>query len=278
MEKNKSIKASKVVIYVLLIIGAIIMFVPFVWTVLTAFKSQTESTQINPFVIFPSVWRTEAFKSVLSKMDFLKLYWNTFVLIIGRLICTLLTATTAGYAFARLEFKGRDAAFSIVLIQMMIPSQIFIIPQYLMISKMGMLNTHFALLFPGLVSAFGTFFMRQAFKTLPRELEESARLDGCNIGQIFLFIMAPLTKGAMSALGIFTALIAYKELMWPLVVNTDQSTMPIASGLAKLQGQFTSNYPELMAASLIASIPMIILYILFQRQIVEGIATTGGKL
>ena len=217
------------------------------------------------------------FKSVLSKMNHLNLYKNTFVLIVAKLICTILTATTAGYALQDLTL-GKNLAFSLVLLQMMIPSQIFIIPQYLMISKLGMLNTHFALLFPGLVSAFGTFFMRQAFKTLPKELEEAARLDGCNIGQTFLFIMAPLTKSSMSALGIFTALFAYKELMWPLVVNTEQNTMPISAGLAKLQGQFTSNYPELMAASLLASVPMIVLYILFQKQIVEGIATTGGKL
>lgn len=278
MKKKKPIKLSKILIYVIIIIGAFTMIVPFVWMILTAFKSQTEATQMNPFVIIPSVWRTDGFKSVLSKMNFLNLYKNTFVLIVARLICTILTATTAGYAFARLNFRGRNLAFSLVLLQMMIPSQIFIIPQYLMISKLGMLNTHFALLFPGLVSAFGTFFMRQAFKTLPKELEEAARLDGCNIGQTFLFIMAPLTKSSMSALGIFTALFAYKELMWPLVVNTEQNTMPISAGLAKLQGQFTSNYPELMAASLLASVPMIVLYILFQKQIVEGIATTGGKL
>lgn len=278
MKKKRSINFRILLIYVIVILGAFAMVIPFVWMILTAFKSQTEATQMNPFVIIPSVWKTDGFKSVLSKMSFLNLYKNTIVLIVARLICTIITATTAGYAFARLKFMGKNLAFSIVLLQMMIPSQIFIIPQYLMISKMGMLNTHFALLFPGLVSAFGTFFMRQAFKTLPKELEEAARLDGCNIGQIFLYIMAPLTKSSMSALGIFTALFAYKELMWPLVVNTEQNTMPISAGLAKLQGQFTSNYPELMAASLLASLPMIVLYIIFQKQIVEGIATTGGKL
>jgi multiple sugar transport system permease protein len=141
-----------------------------------------------------------------------------------------------------------------------------------------MLNTSFALIFPGLVSAFGTFLLRQSYMSLPKELEEAARLDGCNIGQTFLYVMAPLTRSAMVALGIFTALFAFKDLMWPLVVNTEQSTIPLSAALAKIQGQFAANYPELMAASLLAVIPMIIIYLFFQKQFIQGIATSGGKL
>lgn len=276
MNKKKIISTG--VIHIVLIIGAIIMIVPFVWMFLTSFKTVSEATQMNPFLIFPKVWRTEAFQSVTSKMNFAKLYLNTIVLIAGRVICAVATATMAGYAFGRLHFRGRDFAFSLVLFQMMVPAQIFIIPQYLMVSKINMLNTMFALIFPGLVTAFGTFLLRQAFMGLPKELEEAARLDGCNIGQTFLHVMAPLAKSSMVALGIFTALFAYKDLMWPLVVNTDQTTMPLSAALAKLQGQFAVNYPELMAASLLACIPMVIIYILFQKQFIEGIATSGGKL
>lgn len=254
------------------------MIVPFIWMALTSFKTISEATQMNPFVIFPSKWRLDAFKSVIRKMNFLRLYWNTLVLIAGRVICAVLTATMAGYALGRLKFPGKDLAFGIVLFQMMVPAQIFIIPQYLMVSKMGLLNTSFALIFPGLVTAFGTFLLRQAYMGLPKDLEEAAILDGCNIGQIFLHVMLPLTKSSMVALGIFTALFAFKDLMWPLVVNTEQTTMPLSAALAKLQGQFVTNFPELMAASLLACIPMIIIYILFQRQFVEGIATSGSKL
>jgi multiple sugar transport system permease protein len=274
MKKN----VSNIMIYIIVIIGAVTMLVPFLWMVLTSFKSISEAMQMNPFIIFPTKWRTEAFTSVLSKMNFAKLYLNTILLIIGRVICAVLTSVMAGYAFGRLTFKGRDIAFSLVLIQMMVPSQIFIIPQYLMVSKLGMLNTLFSLIFPGLVTAFGTFLLRQAFMTLPKDLEEAARLDGCNIGQTFLYVMAPLTKSSMTALGIFTALFAYKDLMWPLVVNTEQNTMPLSAALAKLQGQFAANYPELMAASLLACIPIMVIYIIFQRQFIEGIATSGSKL
>ena len=183
----------------------------------------------------------------------------------------------AGYAFARLKFKGRDLMFSLVLFQMMIPSQIFIIPQYLMISRMGMTNTIFALVFPGLVTAFGTFLLKTAYQGLPNSLEEAARIDGCSIFQTFLRIMMPLTRSSMVALGIFTAVFAYKDMMWPLVVNSSASKMPLSAALATMQGQYTSNYPQLMAAALIACVPMIVIYLIFQKQFIQGIAMTGGK-
>jgi len=277
MESSK--KSSKYVVMIILIIGAVIMLIPFIWMILTAFKTKTEATSINPFVIFPSEWRLDAFKEVFRQQNFGQLYINTILMIAGRVICAIVTSTMAGYAFGRLNFKGKNFAFALVLFQMMVPPQTFIIPQYLMVNKLGLLNTTFSLIFPGLVSAFGTFLLRQSFKSLPKDLEEAARLDGCNIGQTFLHVMMPLAKSNMVALGIFTALFAYKDLMWPLVANTEQSSMPLAAGLAKLQGgQFQSNYPGLMAGALVASALMIVIYLIFQKQFVEGIATSGGKL
>ena len=229
-------------------------------------------------LFFPSTWRMTNFETVIKSMDFVRLYINTLVMIFLRVLCAVLTATLAGYAFARLKFKGRDLMFSLVLFQMMVPAQIFIIPQYIMVSKLGWTNSALGLLFPGCVTAFGTFLLRQAYMGLPKELEEAARLDGCNIGQTFLLVMAPLAKSSMVALGIFTAVFAYKDLMWPMIVCPDSKKTTLASALAKMQGQYTSNYPELMAAALIACLPMIVLYILFQRQFIEGIATSGGKL
>ena len=276
LERNR--KISSFIIHLSLVLISITMLIPFLWMVLTAFKSITEATSVDPFIIFPQVWRTDAFKAVFANMDFLLLYRNTLLLIFFRVFCAVVTATMAGYAFARLRFPGRDLAFSLVLFQMMVPNQVFLIPQYLMVSRMGMLNTIFALVFPGLVTAFGTFLLRQGFMGLPKDLEEAARLDGCNIGQTFLFVMMPLMRSSMVALGIFTALFAYKDLMWPMIVNTDKDMLVLSSALAKMQGQYVVKFPELMAASLIACVPMIVLYILFQKQFIEGIATSGGKL
>jgi multiple sugar transport system permease protein len=275
---DKKRKYSTILLHVVLILCSITMLVPFVWMILTSFKSVTESTSIDPFVILPKVWKTDAFNAVTNNMNFFLLYKNTLLMIAGRVIAAVLTATMAGYAFARLNFKGKNLAFGLVLFQMMVPSQIFIIPQYLMVSKLGLLNSTAGLVFPGLVTAFGTFLLRQTFMGLPKDLEEAARLDGCNIGQTFLFIMAPLTKSGMVALGIFTTVFAYKDLMWPMIVNSDNNKATLASALAKMQGQYGSNFPQLMAASLIACVPMIIIYVIFQKQFIEGIATSGGKL
>ena len=271
-------KFTQAVIHLILIIFSFVMIVPFLWMTLTAFKTVGESTSVSPFVIFPSQWITDNFATVWKNMDFFVLYMNTLLLIFFRVVAACLTATMAGYAFARLKFRGRNLMFSLVLFQMMIPSQIFIIPQYLMISRMGMTNTIFALVFPGLVTAFGTFLLKTAYQGLPNSLEEAARIDGCTIFQTFLRIMMPLTRSSMVALGIFTAVFAYKDMMWPLVVNSSASKMPLSAALATMQGQYTSNYPQLMAAALIACVPMIIIYLIFQKQFIEGIATSGGKL
>lgn len=163
METKK--KLTTILIHVILIIVSITMLVPFIWMILTAFKTVTEATSVDPFTIFPKIWRKDAFISVINNMNFLLLYKNTLLLIFFRVVCAVLTATMAGYAFGRLNFKGRDLCFSLVLFQMMVPVQIFIIPQYLMVSKMGMLNTIFALVFPGIVTAFGTFLLRQGSKS-----------------------------------------------------------------------------------------------------------------
>lgn len=265
-------------IYIILIFVSITMLVPFAWMFLTAFKTTAETMQVDPFVIVPSVWQTQNFGNVIKAMDFVRLYANTLGMVALRILFAILTATLSGYAFARLEFTGKRLMFALVLMQMMIPVQIYIIPQYIMVSKLHMTNTIWGLLFPGIVTAFGTFLLRQAYMQLPRDLEEAARLDGCNIPQTFFYIMAPLTKSSMVALGIFTAVFAYKDLMWPMIVCPDNRATTLASALAKMNGQYQQKYPELMMAALISCVPMIIIYIFFQKQFIEGIATSGGKL
>ena len=269
---------SNTIIYIVLILVSITMLVPFLWMFLTAFKTVSETTQVDPFVIVPKVWQTQNFGNVIKAMDFVRLYANTLLMVALRIVCAVLTSTLSGYAFARLNFKGKNIMFALVLLQMMIPVQIFIIPQYIMVSNLHMTNSIFGLVFPGIVSAFGTFLMRQAYMQLPKDLEEAARLDGCNIPQTCLFIMTPLVKSSMVALGIFTAVFAYKDLMWPMIVCPDNRATTLASALAKMNGQYSQKYPELMMAALISCVPMIIIYIFFQKQFIEGIATSGGKL
>ena len=269
---------TQALIHLFLIVFSISMLVPFLWMVLTAFKTQTESTAIDPFVILPSTWHFDNFVTVWNSYNFLLLYKNTLLMILFRVLCAVLTATMAGYAFGRLEFPGKKILFAMVLIQMMVPGQIFIIPQYIMVSKLKWINTIAGLVFPGAVTAFGTFLLKQGYQGLPKDLEEAASIDGCNIGQQFLVIMMPLTRSSMVSLGIFTAVFAFKDLMWPMIVCSDAKSTTLSAGLAKMQGQFSSNFPQLMAAATMACLPMIVLYLIFQKQFVEGIATSGGKL
>ncbi len=272
-------RINRVIMYVILTIMAFIMLVPFAWMILTAVKTNQEAISVNPFYIFPhSGWHWENFAKVWKSYNFIILYKNTLLMIFFRVVCACLTATMAGYAFGRLNFKGKNLMFSLILVQMMIPSQIFIIPQYLMVSKLGLLNTISGLVFPGIVTAFGTYLLKTGYQGLPKDLEEAAAIDGCNIGQRFLKIMMPLTRSSMVSLGIFTALFAFKDLMWPMIVCTKSETTTLSAGLAKMQGQYGSDYPTMMASAVLAIIPMIVIYMIFQKQFVEGIATSGGKL
>ena len=278
MQKSlrRSYMINKLLTYFFLILGAAIMIFPFVWMILTSFKTVPESMQIPPDIL-PKQVDLDNFKEAIASLPFGNLYLNTILMVFFRVVCAVLFSSMAGYAFAKLKFRGKNILFGIVLIQMSLPSQIFIIPQYQMVAKMGMANTIFALVFPGLVSAFGVFFLRQAYMSIPDEVGEAAYLDGCNQWQTFYKIMFPLTGTSVAALTIFTAVFAYGDLMWPLVVNSDLKMMTLSSGLSTLRGQFTTNFPVLMAGSLLAMLPMVVLYLIFQRQFVEGIAGTGGK-
>ena len=259
---------AKFWVHLVLMIGSILMIFPFIWTILTSFKTQGEAIMIPP-IFFPSHWNFDSYKEVLRTLPFDALYLNTLVLIFWRVIC--------GYAFAKLDFPLKKPLFFIILTQLMLPGQVFIIPQYLMLSSLNQLNTRFALIFPGLVSAFGTFFLRQFYMSLPNDLAEAAKLDGCNVMQTFVWVMAPLTKTAVMALAVFTALFAYSDMMWPLIVNMNIDKMTLAAGISSLQGQHSTNYPVMMAGSALAMIPMLAIYLIFQKQFIEGIALTGTK-
>ena len=277
---NSSLERSRRIrtigIYAFFAIGCIVMVFPFVWMFLTSFKTVEESMIVPP-TILPAEWQTKNFTDAMASLPFFALYKNTILMVFWRVVCAVLFSSMAGYAFAKLRFKGKNLLFSLVLMQMMLPSQIFFTPQFSMFAKLCLTITIFALVFPGLVSAFGTFFLRQAYLGIPDEIAEAAYLDGCNQWQTFVKVMAPLTKASMAALAVFTAVFAYGDLMWPLIVNTDLNMMTLSSGLATLRGQFSTNFPVMMAGSLLAMIPMVVLYLFFQKQFIEGVAMTGGK-
>lgn len=207
---------STLLTYVALIIGAVIMIFPFIWMLLTAFKTNAEVMQIPP-TILPSNWNMDSFAKATDLLPFGKLYINTILMIVVRVVCAVAFCSMAGYAFAKLNFKGKNVLFILIIVQQMIP------------------------------------------------------------GQIFYKVMFPLTRSSVAALTVFTAVFAYTDLMWPLIVNTDINATTLSAGLSSLNGQFSTNYPVLMAGSLLAMLPMVVLYLIFQRQFIEGVAMTGGK-
>src|SRR6185312_168412 len=181
------------------------------------------------------------------------------------------------YAFARLRFPGRNLIFGGFLSVLMVPPQLFIIPQYQIMSDLGWLNSLQALIVPGLFSAFGVFLLRQFFLGLPPELEEAARIDGAGPLRIYWSVMLPLARPGLVALGILTMIWSWNDLLWPLVVNNDPREMTLSAGLASLQGQFMTDYPVLMAGALMATVPVIAVFVILQRRVIEGIALTGTK-
>lgn len=273
---RRKLKSNNIIIHIILIIGALSMLLPFIWMIITSLKTLTESTAVPPTII-PKTIKWSNYIDVWNLLPFGKFYINTILMLLFRILGSVFFSAMAAYAFARIKFPAKNFFFGIVLVQMMIPGQIFIIPQYSLVSKLGLLNTVTALVVPGIVSAFGTFLLRQFYIGIPNELEEAAVLDGCNRWQIFWKIMMPLTRSGMVALGIFTSLFAWKDLMWPLIVNSSPDKMPLSSGLAALQGQYSTNFPQLMAGSMIAIWPMLLIFIIFQKQFIQGIASTGSK-
>ncbi|GHV13044.1 sugar ABC transporter permease [Spirochaetia bacterium] len=272
----KGRKWPVLVVYLILILGAAIMVLPFIWTLFTSFKTQAQAMAV-PMVIFPTRWAPFNYLSAWKTVPFTYFFLNTFVMLIFRNIGSILFSAMAGYAFARLKFPGRNLLFVLILMQMMVPSQIYILPQYMIASRLGWIDTIKALVMPGIISTFGTFLLRQFFMTIPKDVEEAAILDGCNPLTIFVKIMLPLSRSGLISIGVFTSLFAWKDFMWPLVVNVSARKMTLSSGLNLLRGQYTVNYPELMAGSMIAIIPMLLLFLIFQKQFISGISTTGSK-
>lgn len=274
--RTRRVRTGSVATHVVLSLGALVMVFPFVWQALTALKSLAEVSRVPP-TFLPDDWNWSGFDEVFTALPFREMLTNSVLATAGRTAGQLVFCSLAAYAFARLRFRGRDLLFGLFLSVLMVPSSLLVLPQYDIIQQFGLLNSTPALFLPGMFSAFGTFLLRQAFLALPRELEEAARIDGAGTFRVFWSIMLPLIRPALAALAVITAMTAWNDLLWPLIVNTDPEAMPISAGLTSLEGQYETNYPVMMAGSLIASLPMLLVYVLLQRHFVQSVAFSGSK-
>lgn len=268
---------SDVLTHVVLIIGALSMIIPFYWMVTTALKDLSQAFLIPPLWI-PDPIRWENFPNSLDALPFGRAYFNSAYIAVLTVLGTLLTSSMAGYAFARVQFPLKGILFTLFLATLMIPGQITIIPQYLIMRDLGWLDTHIALIVPSVMfSAFGVFLLRQFILSLPGELEESAVLDGANRFRIYWQIILPLLRAPMSALAIFVFLGSWNDVFRANIFlsSPDLYTVPLL--LNQFRGLYITDWTLLMAGATIAIIPVLIVYLIGQRYIIEGVAMTGLK-
>lgn len=262
--------------YVFLTVGCFIMLAPFAYQLLSSFMTHSEMTAMPP-AILPSEWRADAYVEVFQRLPFLTQMGNSLLFASIRTLSQVIFCSLAGYAFARMSFPGKNAIFAVFMAMLIVPSALLLIPQYQIVQGLGWLNTVQGVVAPDLVAVFGTFLMRQFFLSMPKELEEAARIDGAGPLRTFVSIMMPLAVPGMSAVAIIQFIAAWGDLLWPLVVTTQDVRMPLAVGLTTLQGEPTLDYPVLMAASLLASLPVIVFFLVMQRRVIDGLAHSGLK-
>jgi len=266
---------STILLHIALIIGAFIMVFPFVWMILTSLKDFSQAFLIPPKII-PDPWVFSNYPASLAALPFGRAYFNSIYITAIVVAATLLTGSMAGYAFAKIEFPGREGLFLLFLATLMVPYQVTIIPLYLIMTNIGWVDTHLALIVPSaLFNAFAVFLLRQFIRAIPKELEEAAIVDGAGRFTIYWKIVLPLLVPALSALAIFVFLGSWNSFFHPLIFLSTPTKFTVPLMLNQFRGQYTVDWTLLMAGSAIAVIPVLVVYMIGQRQIIEGITLTG---
>ena len=270
--------ASKTVLHAVLLLCAAFMFLPFFWMITTSVKTYADSVQIPP-VWIPTQFDFSWYVQVFERVQFGAYLKNTVIMTIGRVLPQVLICAMAGYGFARLKFPGRDVLFVIVLALLMVPGQVVLIPQYFEVVKLGWIDTYAGLIVPQIFSAYGVFLLRQFFLSLPRELEEAAKIDGANYGTIFFRVLLPLTTPAIATMAFFGILWSWNDFLWPLVVVNSDSMKVLSVGMSGLQGtgRGDAEYPLIMAGAVLCTVPLIVFFVALQNYIVKGIAFSAIK-
>lgn len=269
--------STRIVRYILLTLGALIMIIPFIWMILTAFKTTTELNQWPPSV-FPEVWRFQNFVDVFNTAPFEKFFLNSCIMSAISTFAILYTSTMAGYIFAKFRFVAKGVIFAVVLATAIVPFEVYMIPVFMQMRELNLSDTMGGLVAPYLVMSFGIFFMRQNVSALvPDEIVEAARADGASEFRIFFQIVLPMLSSSLAALGIFAFLEAWNAYVWPLIIANSEKMFTMELGLSKFQSAFTLNIPLVTAGSLVSILPILIVYIILRRQILDSFATTGLK-
>jgi multiple sugar transport system permease protein len=274
-DAKKAYKMQQWLAGIVLTLGGLLVAIPFIWMILSAFKPESEVLQLTP-TLWPETFTAENFIYLFENMNFGVYLKNTIIVVLCSFVGLFFNAM-AGYAFAKYKFKGRDKLFYLVLATMMIPGQVTMIPVYLILNQMGLTNTMTGVVLPGLVGAFSIFLFRQFMSTIPDELLEAARLDGASEFRVFMQLILPISKPIMAVQGILTFIAGWNSFLWPLIIANDESLYTLSVGLSLLKGQYGGNFALQMAGSTFMVVPIVIIFIIFQKHIIEGYTISGMK-
>lgn len=269
-------RASRTVTYLILLLGSVIMLIPFFWMILTSFKTYKETVTL-PIVWLPAHWRFDNYLEVLGKLDFARYYGNTILVTLLTVTGMTFIASLAAFTFARMEFPGRNSLFAVLLLVYMVPPQMTMIPKYMMIARFGWVDTLAGIIVPNLFSVYTMFMLRQFYAALPRDLDDAAKIDGCSFFRIFWRIDQPLCKNGLIAITVLNVLWAWNDLLWPLIATSTDRMRVLSVAIATLQNTNGTEYQLLMAAGVLAVLPMLAMYAVCQKYFMEGIAFSGSK-
>lgn len=276
-QRPKRRPSSMALVYLALVVIALVIIVPLLWMFLTSFKTDFDAIS-DPANPIPNPFTVEAYGELSSgQYPIFRWFLNSVLAAVGQTLLILVTASMAAYALARLEFPGKKIVFGAVIGTLLVPGVVFLIPNYLIVQGFDWLDTFWALIVPGAASAFGVFFLRQFFIGLPREVEEAARVDGAGDIRIFFQILLPLSRPALATLAVLSFLTNWNDFIWPMYVLLSPENFTLQPGLSLLRGAYSTHYSIIMAGAVVASVPVLILFTLAQKQIVASVANSGIK-
>ncbi|MBN8883362.1 carbohydrate ABC transporter membrane protein 2 (CUT1 family) [Salana multivorans] len=273
---RRGVRLSDALRVVLLTAGAVVALVPVVWTVLGSFKTPTELAR-RPISILPDSWSFQNYTNALGQFDFVRYISNSIIVTIGATILTLVVNSMAAYALSKYNFRGKTALFLLTLATIMIPLQVILIPVYQVVARLGLVNSLWGLIIPAAATPTGVFLLRQYMLGIPDELIEAARVDGSGEFRTFLRIVLPLCTPALAVVAIFSVMWRWNDFLWPLLVAQNEKVYTLPVALARFNAQQTVPFNLILAMSVVSIVPVLIIFLFFQRQIATGIANTGGK-
>lgn len=269
-------KIKQICLHVILIVLVGITVIPFIWMIISSFKSNSDIIAINQSFI-PKMFTIENYINVQEKFNFVRLFANSLFLTVVITVIVVYTSTISGFVFAKYDFFGRKLLFNFILATMMIPWCVTIIPKYSIMMKIGWLDTYSAIIIPAAMSGFGIFMMKQSISMIPDEMIEAARIDGASEWRIFRQIIIPMSQNAISSIAIFQFLWSWEDYLWPYLIINSEEKQVLAVALKTFNGQYGTDYGGLFAATSISIIPVILVYLVFQKRFIDGIASSSIK-